>query len=149
MAKSGGKGQEPAKPKSDKTKSKKTVQVDKATARREFLALRPGRNPKVDWEENEGKVVLKVPRPEDWKYKLAKKLFPVPDGPKLVALDAIGSHVWRHCDGHNNIDALSKELQRLYKLSAREAELSLQQFFKELGRRGYVGFVMENESKPK
>ncbi|RYG70917.1 PqqD family protein [bacterium] len=131
-----------------KSQSKKTVQVDRATARREFLALRPGRNPKVDWEEVEGKAVLKVPRPTDWKFKLAKKLLPIPeiDKPKIVALDAIGSHVWVRCDGKNTIGYLSKELQSAYKLSAREAELSLQQFFKELGRRGYVGFMMENEA---
>jgi hypothetical protein len=141
MAKSRAAAQPPA-----KSKSKKTVQVDRATARREFLALRPGRNPRVEWEEVEGKVMLRVPRPTDWKFKLAKKLFPIPDEPKIVALDAIGSHVWVRCDGKNSIDTLSKELQSAYKLSAREAELSLQQFFKELGRRGYVGFVMENEA---
>lgn len=125
----------------------KPLQIDRATARREFLGLKPARNPKIPWEEVDGKVVLTIPRPKNWKIKLINVFFPVPESRKVI-LDAIGSHVWRGCDGQNRIESLSRELQKEYKLGAREAELSLQQFFKDLGRRGYIGFVSERTQTP-
>ena len=123
------------------------VPPDRARARREFLALRPARNPILGWEEVEGKVVLTIPRATGWKVKMINIFFPVPDEKKVV-LDAIGSHVWTRCDGQNTIDYLSRELQNEYKLGAREAELSLQQFFKDLGKRGYIGFATEKRPEP-
>jgi hypothetical protein len=128
-----------------KAKKKERVVPDRATARREFLALRPARNPKIEWEDVDGKAVLTIPRANNWRLKLVNLFFPVPETRKVV-LDSIGSLVWRHCDGENSIDKLSRELQREYNLGGREAELSLQQFFKDLGRRGYVGFVTERKT---
>ena len=126
--------------------TKKTkVAPDRARARREFLALRPARNPSIVWEEENGKAMLTIPRSNGWKVKIINVFFPVPSDKKVV-LDSIGSHVWTRCDGQNTIEALSRELQREYKLGAREAELSLQQFFKDLGRRGYIGFVAEKRA---
>ena len=123
------------------SKTKKPVRkIDRATARREFLALRPLRNPNLGWEEIEGRVVLRVPRPNTLQVKIVNVFFPVPDERKVV-LDPIGSDVWRVCDGQTPISEVGKLLQRQYKLGAREAELSLQQFFKDLGRRGYIGFA--------
>ena len=123
------------------TKTKKPGRkLDRATARREFLALKPLRNPNLGWEEVEGRVVLRVPRPNTLQVKIVNVFFPVPDERKVV-LDPIGSDVWRMCDGETPISEVGKLLQRQYKLGAREAELSLQQFFKDLGRRGYIGFA--------
>ncbi len=121
------------------TKPKKRA-PDRATARREFLALRPVRNPNLSWEEVENRVVLRVPRPDTWQVKIINIFFPVPEARKVV-LDPIGSDVWRVCDGETPISEVMKVLQREYKLGAKEAELSLQQFFKDLGRRGYIGFA--------
>ncbi len=123
---------------------KKPVQPDRARARREFLALRPARNPRIEWNEVDGKATLRIPRAKNWKVKVINVFFPVPEDKKVV-LDAIGSHVWTRCDGENRIEDLVRELQREYKLGAREAELSLQQFFKDLGRRGYIGFATEKK----
>lgn len=123
-------------------KAKKQPRIDRATARREFLGLRPARNPKIEWEEVEGRAVLTIPRPNNWKIRLLNVFFPVPESRKVI-LDPIGSHVWRGCDGQNRIENLSRALQKEYKLGAREAELSLQQFFKDLGKRGYIGFMTE------
>ena len=125
---------------SAKPKPKKR-QIDRATARREFMALKPLRNPKLGWDEVEGRVVLRVPRPDSWQVKLVNVFFPVPEERKVV-LDPIGSDVWRACDGETPIAEVMKILQRQYKLGAKEAELSLQQFFKDLGKRGYIGFAV-------
>lgn len=123
----------------------KKTSPDRATARRQFLALRPARNPRIAWEEVAGRAVLKIPRPNNWKVRLVHLFFPVPES-RSVELDAIGSHVWARCDGKNSIENLSRELQREYKLGSREAELSLQQFFKDLGKRGYIGFATPSQS---
>ena len=129
------------------TKKKKRP-LDRATARREFMALKPLRNPKLGWEEVENRVVLRVPRPNSWQVKIVNIFFPVPEERKVV-LDPIGSDVWRVCDGQTPIAEVVKILQREYKLGAKEAELSLQQFFKDLGRRGYIGFAMPVVPKSK
>ncbi len=112
---------------------------------REMLKLRPVRNPGLEWEEEEGRVVLHIRHFEkrNWKMRLVNLLISMPDNRRIV-LDAIGTDVWQMTDGENTLGRIAKKLAEKYKLSPREAELSLQQFFKELGRRGYVGFLTED-----
>lgn len=131
----------PVFPKIFSAPKKKTRKLDRATARREFLALKPQRNPSLTWEEVEERVVLRVPRPNTIQVRIVNIFFPVPEERKVV-LDPIGSDVWRACDGQATIADISKILGRNYKLGTREAELSLQQFFKDLGQRGYIGFAV-------
>ena len=116
--------------------------IDRRTARRQFLGLRPLRNPKIEWADHQGRALLTIPRPKNWKIAVVNLFFPVPES-RDVALDAIGSDVWRLCDGQHTIAQISQKLGAQYKLGQREIELSLQQFFKDLGRRGYIGFVTE------
>lgn len=117
---------------------------------REMLQLRPVRNPGLEWEEEEGRVVLHIRHFEkrNWKMRLVNLLISMPDNRRIV-LDAIGTDVWQMTDGQNTLGRIAKSLAEKYKLSPREAELSLQQFFKELGRRGYVGFVKEETGNGK
>lgn len=115
---------------------------------RELLKLRPVRNPGLEWEEEEGRVVLHIRHFEkrNWKMRLLNLIISMPDDRRIV-LDAIGTDVWQMTDGQNTLGRIAKKLAEKYKLSPREAELSLQQFFKELGRRGYVGFLTEDETQ--
>ena len=112
-------------------------------SRREWLALTPVRNPALEWAEEEGGVVLHIKRARNWKTRLLNLLFPLPEEHR-VALDSIGSMVWRLSDGGSTIEQIARALARELQIERREAELSLQQFFKELGRRGYIGFKIEN-----
>lgn len=123
---------------------KRSRKSDPAHARREFLALRPMRNPALEWQEEEGHVVLHVTLTHTWKTRVLNLFFQVPRDRRVI-LDAIGSSVWHMLDGQATIGQIAKALASQYKLNAREAELSLQQFFKDLGRRGYVGFMIEAE----
>jgi hypothetical protein len=111
-----------------------------APTRRDVLKLRPLRNPNLEWSEEEGQVVLHIKHTRTWKTTLLNIFVPVPKD-RTVMLDAVGTDVWNSMDGSNTFEAIAKLLAKKHKLTPREAELSLQQFFKELGRRGYVVFT--------
>jgi hypothetical protein len=115
---------------------------------REMLQLCPARNPNLDWTDDDGKVVLLIRHDmgTNWKTRFLRLFVSLPED-RRVSLDAIGSDVWHLIDGKNTLGQIAKELAVKYKLSSREAELSLQQYFKELGRRGYIGFIKENDEK--
>jgi hypothetical protein len=113
--------------------------------RRDWLALKPVRNPALLWREEEGVVVIEVRRVQNWKTRLLNLVFPLPEEHR-VALDAIGSTVWRASDGDSTVEQIAKKLARELQIERREAEASLQQFFKELGRRGYIAFKIENDA---
>ena len=110
--------------------------------RKTVLALRPLRNPDLEWYEEDGHVVLHVKRAVTWKTKLLNVFFPLPSEHRVV-LDAIGTDVWQMMDGQTTVGRIARSLDEKYKLGQLQAELALQHFFKELGRRGYVGFWME------
>ncbi|HEX8833854.1 MAG TPA: PqqD family protein [Abditibacteriaceae bacterium] len=112
--------------------------------RSDILALRPLRNPALEWEEIDGLVVLHITRDKsmNWKMRLAGMVTALPEK-RSVELDAIGTDVWLMLDGHATVSSIVKALSKKHKLSQRETELSLQQFFKELGRRGYIGFTLD------
>jgi hypothetical protein len=112
-------------------------------SRREMLALRPLRNAALEWVVEEDQVVLEIKRVNNWKTKLLNIFVPLPESRRVV-LDPIGTDVWQMLDGQNTIEDIGKALAKKHKLTPRETELSLQQFFKELSRRGYVGFVMRD-----
>lgn len=115
---------------------------------REMLRLCPARNPNLAWVEEEGKVVLLIRHEikKNWKTRLLGLFVSLPED-RRIALDAIGSDVWHMIDGKNTLGLIAQKLAEKYKLSSREAELSLQQYFKELARRGYIGFIKENDGR--
>ncbi|MEO6909131.1 MAG: PqqD family protein [Abditibacteriaceae bacterium] len=117
---------------------------------RAMLGLRPMRNPELEWAQVDGKVVLdlKHQKGKTWKQWVAGLILPTPPDRK-VELDTIGSEVWLLIDGKNTLGSISSKLAKKYQLSPREAEMSLQQYCKELGRRGYVGFVGKDSKDQK
>jgi len=108
--------------------------------RREVLALKPLRNPDLQWSEEDGHIVLTIPRRNNWKTRILNIFVAVPESRRVV-LDDVGTHVWQQLDGQNSVEQIGKSLAKHYKLEPREAEISLQQYFRELSRRGYVGFM--------
>jgi len=126
---------------------KRSKEAAKAPTRREWLALKPVRNPLLQWRDEEGVIIIEIHRAQSWKTRLLNLVFPLPER-HSVALDAIGSTVWRAADGEATVEQISKRLARELQIERREAEMSLQQFFKELGRRGYIGFKMDEAQNP-
>ncbi len=116
--------------------------------RKAWLALCPWRNPALTWFEEEERVILHIQRQQSWKTKIVNLFVPLP-AERKIALDAIGTHVWRMLDGKNSVSVIARSVAKEYKLMEREAELSVQQFFRELARRGYVGFSEPEKSPDK
>lgn len=113
-----------------------------------MLGLRPMRNPELEWCEEDGKVILSVQHKGKLSLKQRLLGFIMPTPPdRRVELDTIGSEVWLLIDGKRSMGSIASKLAKKYQLPMREAELSLQQYCKELGRRGYVGFVKAPPSK--
>jgi hypothetical protein len=130
----------------------KTGKSGRAPQRSDVLSLRPVRNPAIQWKELDGQVSLKIlrekTRASGWKARLAGVLVNIPES-RTVELDAIGTDVWLMLDGINTIDTIIKALVKKHKISRRETELSLQEYFKELNRRGYIAFVTEKQNSTK
>src|SRR4051812_29402259 len=91
-------------------------------SRRAWLALRPWRNPALEWFEQDGRVMLHIQRQQTWKTKILNLFLPLPEE-RTIALDAIGTHVWKMLDGKNSVAAIARSVAKEYKLVEREAEL--------------------------
>ncbi len=109
--------------------------------RRDVLKMRPVRNPSLVWDEQEGQVVLHITHAHtSWKARLLSVFMDLPRS-RTVVLDPVGTDIWKEIDGEKTFAQLAQMLAKKHQLTPREAEVSLQQFFKELARRGYVAFA--------
>ena len=57
---------------------------------------------------------------------------------KKIELDELGTEVWDLLDGRRSVRHLIKSFAGTHQLEPREAEVSVTQFIRELGRRGLV-----------
>ena len=58
---------------------------------------------------------------------------------KKLQLDELGTSVWDMINGKSSVRQLVEGFAKLHRLEAREAEVSVSQFLRELGRRGLIG----------
>ncbi|MGD9519560.1 MAG: PqqD family protein [Armatimonadota bacterium] len=116
-----------------------------ALTRTQAMAARPIRNPSLAWHTNdEGIVVVTLPRREDATGKILSWLFMVPDS-RPVSLDQIGTRVWNLCDGEHSVHDIAAALAEEHKITLREAEVSLAEFLRMLGKRGMVALALPQE----
>ena len=57
---------------------------------------------------------------------------------KKLQLDELGTSVWNLMDGNRSVRQLVKIFASTHQLETREAEVSVTQFIRELGRRGLI-----------
>lgn len=106
------------------------------------MTLRPLHNSHLKWEKQEnGDVLLTVPQNDQvsaltkW---LAKRMnFPTE---RRVELDEVGGFVWELCDGNNTIESIVQKTGREFKMSRREAEVSVTMFMQMLHEKNFIGF---------
>jgi hypothetical protein len=114
-------------------------------SREHALQARPVRNPALKWETlDNGEVQIILPRRRDATGKLLSKLFSVPPT-KPISLDVVGARVWELCDGEHTVNDIAQALMEEHKIHRREAEVSLTEFLKTLGKRNMVAFVVPVE----
>jgi len=58
---------------------------------------------------------------------------------KKLQLDQLGSSVWEMIDGRRSVKQIAAAFARDHRMPYREAEFSVTQFLRELGKRGLVG----------
>ena len=115
----------------------------------DVLKSRPVRNSIIKWEQQpETQIIsLTVPQKEVLWVRLISKAFMLPKS-RVIVLDEVGSFVWGLCDGSNTIDTIIRALSNKYKLTRKEAETSLLEYFRRLGKRGIIGFAVEKKNQP-
>jgi hypothetical protein len=105
--------------------------------------MRPARNRLVREELREGGVVrltyLSAYKP--WFAGIARRLGMWDGRPieRKLDLDELGAFCWNLIDGDRPASGIAAVLAQRYGLPAREAELAVAAFLRELGRRGLIG----------
>jgi len=128
-----------------KRKKSKTPPI----SRSEFLSVRPIRNPTVKWERRErGDILIRIPlAPPKGFTKVMMKVFSIKTRErKIIIPDKVGALVWELCDGKRTVKEISEVLQKRYKMMPVEAELSLNNYFNMLAKRGLLGFILPKEA---
>ncbi|WP_243359273.1 PqqD family protein [Fundidesulfovibrio terrae] len=117
--------------------------------RERSLAMLPARSKLVREEILDGGVVrltyLSAYKP--WFAGLARRMGAWDGRPleRKLDLDELGTFCWNLIDGARPVKDMAEVLAEKYGLPAREAELSVAAFLRELGKRGIIGF-REDES---
>jgi len=116
-------------------KKGKTISVDRA----KLLSLKPKPSSNVKWEVYDtGEVAIIIER----KYRgrlgeILATIFMQPKTRKIV-LDEIGSYVWKMFNGKTSIREIITKISEKFKMSKREAEVSLIAFLSDLEKRGAI-----------
>ncbi len=119
------------------------MRAKKRFTKEETLRAKPIRNESFRWERtSEGEISIIIHRRKVWWIWLLSKIFFIPKKRKF-RLDKIGSDVWDMCDGETTVEQMIKRISKSYKLSRREAEVSLLNYLKQLAKKGVVGFLIE------
>jgi len=127
-----------------KAQERSGIEPNKAPrlTRQQSLGALPVRNPVVTARKlDNGDAELTIPRREDWKGKLLSWVFYIPKERRII-LEGIGAEVWEMCDGEHSVTQMIALLVKKYKLSPREAEASLVEYLRRLGKRKLIAFAL-------
>lgn len=115
--------------------------------REALLRLRPIRNPAIAWQENDqGEAELTIPYRKDRWAKVVAVLIHLPEARK-VALDEVGTLVWRLCDGEHTVDSIIRGMVKEYKMNRAEVEASVAKYLHMLAERRFIGFLEQRGAK--
>ena len=116
---------------------------EEGQSRERSLAMRPARSKQVREGPLDGGLIrlvyLSAYKP--WFAGLARRVGAWAGRPleRKLDLDELGSFCWNLIDGDRQVREMARILAERYGLPAREAELSVAAFLRELGRRGIIG----------
>ena len=114
-------------------------------SRRESLSARPALNQLVSMERNaRGMLVLNLPRRRTAMVRAVARAFKLPPY-KRVELDELGSYTVELCDGTHSVSEIIGLFAEKFRLSRREAEVSMVSYLEILAKRGVISFVLGSE----
>ena len=117
--------------------------------REQALGCRPVKNSQVRENRNEsGEVLLFYPLPNSPLVTGLVRKFGVPEGKPLskkLQLDILGTAVWDLMDGNRSVAKIIKKFAGQYQLQHKEAEVSVTQFIRELGKRGLIALRRDGD----
>ncbi len=120
----------------------KSKQTAMSMTIKESLKCRPVKNPEIK-ESNidTGLVLITYPvKARPWIAGLSSKLgFENKPVYKKIELDEMGTAAWAMMDGKNRVEDIIRGFVKKYKLHPKEAEISVTQFIRDLGKRGLIG----------
>lgn len=111
----------------------------------QMLATRPVRLAEHTLEhtpDGGAKVTVKLQaRRWGWLLKL-------PEGAsKTFELDSMGLLVWEACDGKTPVQQIIRKMEKKYKITAREAQVSIQAFLRTLAKKGLIALAVPEGKK--
>lgn len=113
------------------------------TTRAASLECTPIKNQEVrEIRTESGEVLLVYPiRIRPWLSGLFRRFQKTSESTltKKLQLDELGTAVWDLLDGHRTVRQVIGKFAEMHRLHPREAEVSVTQFLRELGKRGLVG----------
>jgi hypothetical protein len=127
----------------------KEKQVAPEISGNEFLDAKPVRNSAVRWEKNQqGVILLVIPlkQPEEKGRKSIFSAFSPSSQEKKIQLDSMGSIIWELCDGEKTVKDIIQILNEKYGMGPSEAEISLNNYFIQLSKRGLIVLLVPKES---
>ena len=99
------------------------------------LAVKPQRN-------DRGALVLYAPLRRPWYWRGPIAWLAPTHGRRGVELDRLGEEVWQACDGQQRTEQIVESFALRHHLRFHEARVSVQQFLREMTRRGLVAIVV-------
>lgn len=121
---------------------------DQPLSREASFESRPLQNPdiKVD-RSDDGSALLRLPtNPKRWVRLLARAMR-IENLERKVSLDELGTYVWDMCDGKTSVRKMIQRFAARYKLSRKEAEVSIVQYLRTLAKRGIIGILVPQDSQ--
>lgn len=116
--------------------------------REQSLEAIPVRNAAVTFERDEdGLYTIHIPLRNTWWVKGLSRIFPLPSEGKKISLDEMGSTVLDMCDGETTVKEMIAQTAARFKLTRKEAEISLMAFLRELGKKGIIGLAVRKEDE--
>jgi hypothetical protein len=113
--------------------------------REQSMQCVPVRNQLVEEKRSDsGEVTLYLPRRDVWWVNAIARIFYVPKKGRGVMLDELGTNVWDMIDGQATVKQVIERFAERYRLSKREAELSIVAHLKNLAKRGLIGIAVVN-----
>ncbi len=119
-------------------------QKKRKLTRYDTLKAVPVRNQAIkEREKDNSEITLIIPRKNSRFINIFSLVFRIPKE-RHISLDEIGTWVWRKCNGHTSVSNMIESLSREFKVSPREAEISLLSFLKKMAQKKLIGFIINS-----